>query len=379
MIEAEAFIAAAARRGFGVYSGVPCSYLTPFINHVISSRELRYVAAANEGDAVAIGAGAFLGGGRAVVMFQNSGLGNAVNPLTSLTYTFRLPVLLIVTWRGEPGGARDEPQHGLMGRITTTMLESMEIPWEVFPDSADGIEPALDRALAHFAAERRPYALVMRKGSVSPTKLDAPARPAQPRTSGARFSVNRQHTREAMLRAIQQAAQPDDILIATTGYTGRELCALGDHDSQLYMVGSMGCALSLGLGIAIERPAQRVVVVDGDGALLMRLGALSTLGIERPDNLVHVLLDNGIHESTGGQRTASSSVDFGAVAEACGYPAVSAAADPEQLRAEIAWRSPGLRFVYVPTLPGVSATLPRPAIQPEAVATRLSTYLAARD
>ena len=134
MIDAGHFIAAALQRGFNLYTGVPCSYLTPFINHTINSGELRYIAAANEGDAVAIAAGAELGGSPAVVMFQNSGLGNAVNPLTSLTWTFRIPVLLIVTWRGEPGGYADEPQHELMGAITPQLLELMGIPWELFPD-----------------------------------------------------------------------------------------------------------------------------------------------------------------------------------------------------------------------------------------------------
>ncbi|MBN8280537.1 MAG: phosphonopyruvate decarboxylase, partial [Gammaproteobacteria bacterium] len=178
MIQAEQFIAAAAARGLTLYSGVPCSYLTPFINHAIGSRAIRYVPAANEGDAVAIGAGAGLGGRPAVVMFQNSGLGNAVNPLTSLTHTFRLPVLLIVTWRGEPGGAVDEPQHELMGAITPGLLDLMGIRHELFPDTEAAVGPALDRALAHMAAERRPYALVMRKGSVAESTLaDTPARP----------------------------------------------------------------------------------------------------------------------------------------------------------------------------------------------------------
>jgi phosphonopyruvate decarboxylase len=146
MIEAPAFIAAAAERGFRLYAGVPCSYLTAFINFTIGSRQLRYVAAANEGDAVAIAAGSELGGAAAIAMFQKSGLGNAVSPLTSLTHTFRIPVLLIVTWRGEPGGAADEPQHGLMGEITPAMLELMQIPWALVPVAAAVRSPAQRRA-----------------------------------------------------------------------------------------------------------------------------------------------------------------------------------------------------------------------------------------
>ena len=148
MIEAEAFIRAAQARGFGLYAGVPCSYLKPFINTVIDSQDLAYIGTANEGDAVAVAAGSAMAGQPAVAMFQNSGLGNAVNPLTSLVHTFKVPVLIIVTLRGEPGGPSDEPQHELMGAITTQMLELMEIDWAYFPEESVDIEPSLDRALA---------------------------------------------------------------------------------------------------------------------------------------------------------------------------------------------------------------------------------------
>ena len=142
MIPAEAFASAARDRGFTLWSGVPCSYLKPFVNHVIDSPELQYIAASNEGDAIAIAAGAELSGARGIAMCQNSGLGNAVNPLTSLSYTFRIPILLIVTLRGDPEGAADAPQHELMGRITGRMLETMEVPWELFPTEEDRIDEA---------------------------------------------------------------------------------------------------------------------------------------------------------------------------------------------------------------------------------------------
>ncbi len=378
MIEAGRFIAAASARGFGLYTGVPCSYLTPFINHVISSDSLRYVGATNEGDAVAIAAGAELGGLPGVVMFQNSGLGNAVNPLTSLTWTFRIPVLLIVTWRGEPGGAADEPQHDLMGQITPRLLELMGIPWAPFPDQDADIGPALDRACEHMRRQRRPYALVMRKGSVADTQLEARPPKAQARRTGAVMEVMAKATRRAMLGAIQMALKGDDIVIASTGYMGRELYALGDRPCQIYMVGSMGCAASLGLGLALARPDKRIVVVDGDGAALMRLGVFATIGTERPRNLLHLLLDNGMHESTGGQATVSRNVNFCAVATASGYPRVLAASDPDEVREYVDWRAPGLCFVHVPIQPGVPEGLPRPTLAPAEVAARLRQHLGPR-
>lgn len=375
MIGAARFFAAARVRRFGLYTGVPCSYLTPFINHAINAPDLRYIAAANEGDAVAIAAGAALGGVPSVAMFQNSGLGNAVNPLTSLTHTARIPVLLVVTWRGEPGGAADEPQHELMGRITTGLLERMEIPWRLFPATEAEIGPALDEAVAHMERHRRPFALLMRKGSVAgdDRSVGLPPRPLP--------TVARRHRdvatarRRALLQAVRSVASAGDVLVATTGYTGRELYALGDSANQFYMVGSMGCALSFGLGLARARPQRRIIVLDGDGALLMRLGALGTVGFERPANLLHVLLDNGQHESTGGQATVSASLDFINLALACGYPAAATCADPAALAQAVADRAPGLRFLHVPVLPGVPDKLPRPAIGPAEVAARLQACL----
>lgn len=378
MIEAAKFIDAARRRGFGLYTGVPCSYLTPFINYTIQAPGLRYVGAAQEGEAVAIAAGATLGGLPSVVMFQNSGLGNAVNPLTSLAHTFRTPLLVIVTWRGEPGGAADEPQHELMGRITPKLLETMEIPWAFFPTEDAAVEPALDQAMAHLESARRPYALVMRKGSVATTKLESALtarRHGHEEGTSAMRLPQPQARRHEMLAAIQAAAGAGDIVVATTGFTGRELYALDDRPSQLYMVGSMGCAATLGLGLAIAQPARRVIVVDGDGAALMHLGGLATLGAERPANLVHVLIDNGLHESTGGQATVSGGVSFPGIAAAAGYPHVSATADPAALKASLADRTPGLRIIHVPVLPGVMPDLPRPAMPPAEVATRFKAWL----
>jgi len=373
VIEAARFVGSAREHGFDLYTGVPCSYLKPFINYVIDADGLDYVGAANEGDAVAIAAGAELGGRRGVVMLQNSGLGNTVNPLTSLTHTFRIPVLIIVTLRGEPCGAPDEPQHALMGRITSQLLEAMEIPWSWFPEDDDDIEPVLRQAAAHMAAERRPYALIMHKGSVARNALQA-ERIERDRPASAAPRMAPQASRTEMLRAVQVAGA-DDIVVATTGYTGRELYALDDRPNQFYMVGSMGCASSVGLGLALAQPGRRVIVLDGDGAALMRLGALATLGYQRPENLVHVLLDNGIHESTGGQSTVSASIDFPAIAAACGYPRVAVTVTPAQLEHELRDTQRMLGFVHAPTTPGVPDDLPRPQITPPQVAERLRAWL----
>jgi len=170
MLNASSFIEKGRGLGFDFYTGVPCSYLTSFINYVINNEELIYVAAANEGDAVAIAAGASLGEKKSVVMLQNSGLGNAVNPLTSLNYIFRIPILIIVTLRGEPGTS-DEPQHELMGKITGRLLEEMKIPWEFFPESDDQIDAVWTLATRSMEKLNLPFALVMKKGLVNPVKI----------------------------------------------------------------------------------------------------------------------------------------------------------------------------------------------------------------
>lgn len=382
MIEARGFIEAARQQGFQLYSGVPCSYLKPFINYVIGAPGLQYVGATNEGDAVAIASGAELGGRRSVVMFQNSGLGNAVNPLTSLNQIARIPVLVIVTWRAEPGGEPDEPQHALMGEITTGMLDLMKIPWSSFPETEDAIEATLARAVAVMKGERRPYALVMRKDAVAPHPLEKGpvARPVDTTPPELAVWPEVRQPRSAYLAAVQESVRPTDVVVATTGYTGRELYALGDRPGQIYMVGSMGCASSFGLGLALAQPRRRIIVLDGDGAALMRLGALATIGYERPTNLVHVLLDNEVHDSTGGQSTVSHSVDLAAVARACGYPRVLRIATPDALAALLRDnRSPeeaGLTFAHVKTQPGTMAKLPRPRVTPVDVAEKLRLWLA---
>jgi phosphonopyruvate decarboxylase len=385
MIEAAQFVEAARERGFDWYAGVPCSYLTPFINYVLQDPSLHYVSAANEGDAVALIAGVTLGaqnGRRGVTMMQNSGLGNAVSPLTSLTWTFRLPQLLIVTWRGQPG-VSDEPQHALMGPVTPAMLDTMEIPWETFPTEADAIRPALDRAIAHMDETGRPYALVMQKGSVAPYELkqgDGAARrtPSAAQAQWRGVAADALPTRQAALqRVIAHTPAESTVVLASTGFCGRELYALDDRPNQLYMVGSMGCLTPFALGLALTRPDLHVVAVDGDGAALMRMGVFATLGAYGPSNLTHVLLDNGAHDSTGGQATVSTQVSFAGVAAACGY-ASAVESDDLAVLDEVLAAPPlqGPRFVRLAIRRGTPDGLPRPTITPPDVKTRLMRHIA---
>jgi phosphonopyruvate decarboxylase len=281
MISAGDFLHSCLDRGFSFYTGTPCSYLKPIINYVIDNKEFSFINVANEGDAVALACGAVMAGKKSVVMFQNSGLGNAVNPLTSLNYTFRIPVLLIVTLRGEPFGPKDEPQHELMGEITTALLETIRIGWSYFPDSSDKILAALEHADAFMTEERLPFAFVMRKSAVESYKLNSfdKTRPIHNTVSHEEnfcLPYNKRPTRNDALKIIRSVSGKGTAVIATTGFNGREMYMLDDRNNQFYMVGSMGCALSIGTGIALNKPGLKVIVVDGDGALLMRTGAMAT-------------------------------------------------------------------------------------------------------
>ncbi len=379
MMHARDFVDSARERGYSWYAGVPCSYLTPFINFVIGDRRLNYVSAANEGDAVAIAAGAWIGGQRSIAMMQNSGLGNAVSPLTSLTHTFEIPLLVICTHRGQPG-VSDEPQHALMGTITEQLFETMRIPHEVFPQRADDVAPVLDRIAMHHAAEKRPYALIMQKGTCEAYPLvasDAVPRAGSVTVAGSGHirPPSARLSREAVLRDVVEAtSDASTVVIATTGFSGRELYAIADRPQHLYMVGSMGCCSSLGLGLALARPDLRVVVVDGDGAALMRMGNLATIGAYAPPNLVHLMLDNEAHDSTGAQATVTAATDFAGIAAACGYRTVLRGDHVDDIQRLFA-AGAGLSLLHLKIKTGALEPLPRPTIAPPAVLQRLMRHI----
>ena len=377
MIQADDFLKAGLDRNYRFYTGVPCSFLTPLINRTISDSRIDYVGAAQEGEAVGIAAGAWLAGKRAVVMCQNSGLGNMINPLTSLNYPFRIPALLIVTWRGQPT-LKDEPQHELMGRITQDLLSCIGIRHRAFPQAAADIEPALAEAEASIAETSLPYCFVMAHGDVADSGLDQAPQAAAPR--GERLDRLRGGTRPTRYAALERflaEVAADTAVLATTGKCGRELFTIADRPQHLYLVGSMGCASAVGLGLALNTD-RRVAVLDGDGAALMKLGSFATIGAYAPSGLIHIVLDNGVHDSTGGQPTVSNSVDFAGVALACGYRHAVSCDTQDGFAA--AYRSaaagPKPVLIHARIAPGSMGKLGRPTIAPEDVARRFKAFLA---
>ena len=278
----------------------------------------------------------------------------------------RLPGLGFVSLRGEPG-LGDEPQHELMGVITGELLSAMKIDWEELSADQAEAEAQLARADAANAAGK-PFFFVVKKETFSKVPLKAERKLAEPAGLP---------DRNGMLAAVRRAAPAEAVVAATTGFTGRELYELGDDERNFYMVGSLGCLSSFCLGICLAQPERPVVALDGDGSLLMRTGAMPVVAAYKPKRLLHVLLDNNAHESTGGQFTVSGGVDWKALALAAGYPEAREAGSAEELEAIVrGWAAKGgLLFVRARIRQGAPEKLGRPKTKPYEVAARLGAFL----
>ena len=298
------------------FTGVPDSLLSPLCNYLFDKYGIsdKHIIAANEGNAVGLAAGYHLSTGKVpVVYMQNSGLGNIINPVASLLNdkVYGIPCLFIVGWRGEPG-VHDEPQHIYQGEVTLTLLEDMDIA--TFVISKDTTEDSLAEALSSFE-ERfkigKQAALVVKKGALEFDKK-------------IKFSNENTMSREDIIKHIANITG-DDVIVSTTGKASRELFEIreadgGDHSRDFLTVGSMGHSSSIALGIAQSKPERKIWIIDGDGAALMHLGAMATLGANAPNNVVHIVINNASHETVGGLPTVAGKIDLVRIAEGCGYP-----------------------------------------------------------
>jgi len=334
---------------------------------------LDYVSCSNEGESIALNAGACLVGRGSVSAFQNSGLGNAINPLTSLVQINKLTFPLIMSMRGTHFGQRDEPQHELMGKISRGLLASIGYSCFSLTGSKED-ENTFIEFLSAAKTEDPAIALLVYKGALK--KSEFPALQLEQNTSNdflqnspkpSNIKVSPAEMKRAMIiEAMFEHLTEDDIVISTTGYTSREVSYICDRARNFYMVGAMGCASAVGLGIAINRPQDRVFIVDGDGATLMRMGTLATIGHYKPKNLHHILLNNNSHESTGGQRTAGhQSTDFATAAHACGYSYISKISSRSELDDHFNKIPTGPTFFEIGTLIGTTINLPRTSISPQ--------------
>lgn len=365
MISPEAFYRTLSDLGVNFFVGVPDSLLKEFCKYVeVKVPENRQLVAANEGTAVGVAAGMQLAtGGLPLLYLQNSGLGNLVNPLLSLADpdVYGIPMIVLIGWRGEPG-VKDEPQHVKQGRVTTAMLEAMEVPYRVISGDPDEAATAAAWAVDTARNKSRPVVLLARKGAFAAAEVKRPAE------EPAELAMSREEAVAILASLIPQ----DTAIVSTTGMISRELYEYRvrnalDRSSDFLTVGSMGHASQIALGLCLGQPGRHVVCLDGDGAAIMHLGGLTSIGQKQPQSLTHVVINNGAHDSVGGQPTAGFGVSLTDFARAAGYPVVLgpvySAAEIEAALGE-ALNLAGPRFVEVRVKRGARADLGRPKESP---------------
>lgn len=324
MINPKLFIETLRAGGVEFFTGIPdsllknmCAYITDNVD------DNHHVIAANEGGAVGLAAGYYLATGKVgCVYMQNSGEGNVVNPLLSLVDedVYSIPLLMIIGWRGE-AGVYDEPQHKKQGKVTLGLLEAMDVPYAVLNEDW---EKQVRIALDYITARGKQYALVVRKGTFDDYVLQ--------KQSESPYSMSR----EEAIQIVVDKLKEKDVVVSTTGMISRELFEYREakkqgHGNDFLTVGSMGHASQIALGIAMQKPDRRVFVFDGDGALLMHLGGAAILGSRCPKNIVHIVFNNGAHDSVGGQPTVGQTIDIEGLAKAMGYTDVVTVDNPDAL------------------------------------------------
>ena len=314
------------------YTGVPDSLLKPLCNYLMDAYGIdskHHMIAANEGHCTAIAAGYHLATGKVpAVYMQNSGEGNVINPLASLLNdkVYAIPMIFIVGWRGEPG-VHDEPQHIYQGEVTVKLLEDMDVAAYVV--TKETTEEELDAQMQVFRsllAKGKDVAFVVKKGALSFEK-------------NVEYSNKNHMRREEIIEHIVNVSKEDPIL-STTGKASRELFEIREKNGQSHKydfltVGSMGHTSSIALGVALQKPQQKIWCIDGDGAMLMHMGAMAVIGANKPSNLVHIVINNGAHETVGGLPTVASEINLVKMAEACGYPYAVRVSEFEQLDKEL--------------------------------------------
>lgn len=315
MLNCEEFYSLLIKNNIDFFAGIPDSLLKDFCAYIINNTsDEKNIIAANEGNAIALAAGYHLATGKiGLVYMQNSGQGNAINPLTSLVdkEVYGIPVLLLIGWRGEPG-KQDEPQHIKQGKITISLLNTLGIPNKILPDNIEGVRKVLKTAINSMKKKSAPYALVVRKGTFETCKLKN------------KISSQFELSREDAIKLIIDYLGDKDIIVSTTGKISRELFEYREelghgHSKDFLTVGSMGHSSQIALAIALSKPSQKVYCLDGDGALIMHMGTLAIIGSRGPTNFKHIVINNGAHDSVGGQPTAALKINIAAIARACGY------------------------------------------------------------
>lgn len=333
MISPAFFVNTLASFGMDFYAGVPDSLLKNICAYITDNLPAKQnIIAANEGGAMGIAAGYHLATGKVpVVYMQNSGEGNIINPLASLTdkEVYNIPVLLLIGWRGRPG-VHDEPQHVKQGKVTTGLLNTMGINYSILPKDEEGAAKQIRQAAEHMNATNECYALVIEKDTFEDYKLQ------HAEGSGSSLTLSREEAIQKVAASIEDNA----CIVSTTGMISRELFEARTawnqgHERDFLTVGSMGHASQIALGIALQKPERRVYCFDGDGASIMHMGNMAITASMKCRNYVHIVFNNGAHDSVGGQPTVGLKIDLPAVAKAVGYTYASSVETMDALTKEM--------------------------------------------
>lgn len=388
MISNSDFLKTLQHEGVGFFTGVPDSLLKEICACITASvAPQQHVIAANEGAAVGLATGYHIATGRmAMVYLQNSGLGNTVNPLLSIAdrEVYSIPMLLMIGWRGEPG-VKDEPQHVKQGRVQNGLLDAMELPYEVIgPDTRD-YASVVRRLMTQAQQENRPVALVVQKGTFGKWEEKGTGQGGTATRTEERSGTSAapQMKREEALEAIIRSLDEDTVVVSTTGMPSREIFEIRarlnmGHQRDFLTVGSMGHCSQIALGAALSRPERTICCVDGDGALIMHMGSLAIIGANAPKGFKHIVINNGAHDSVGGQPTVAFGIDIPAIAMACGYRKARRVSDPAGLREALEWlaRTDGPVLLEVQVARGARKDLGRPTRTPIQNKTDLMDHLA---
>ena len=363
MIRPQFFYDTLASHSIDFYAGVPDSLLKNLCAYITDHADAAHnIIAANEGGAMGLAAGHYLATGQIpVVYMQNSGEGNIINPLASLTDpdVYNIPVLLVIGWRGKPG-VHDEPQHVKQGKITTGLLNVMGIDYTVLSKEEDKAKVQIQKAVAYMQATKQCYALIIEKDTFDAYTLQ------NVETNDLTMS------REEAIQMVAAALGEKDTIVSTTGMISRELFEYRTvmnqgHERDFLTVGSMGHASQIALGIALAKQDRSVWCFDGDGASIMHMGSMAIVANKAPKNYIHVVFNNGAHDSVGGQPTVGLKIDLPAVAKAVGYSQVFSVDNKESLQAVLSSLSSstgGATFIEVKVKKGNRKDLGRPTTTP---------------
>lgn len=361
MINVKDFFQIIKQNGISNFAGVPDSLLKSICAYITDNTSpSEHLITANEGSAIALAVGQYLATNKpSLVYMQNSGFGNSINPILSLAdnKVYGIPMVIMVGWRGEPG-VKDEPQHLKQGEVMESLLKSCQLEYVTLDKNSDNFAEIVEYAISRTVEKKHPIVILVKKGTFEPYNIKET------------IPDNSQLSREDAIREIVESSTDNSVFISTTGMASRELFEIRSsnnysHDKDFLTVGSMGHANMIALGVS-QNSDKQIICIDGDGASLMHMGNLTSIGQTKPANYIHVLLNNSAHDSVGGQPTCAAEISLTSIAKSCGYSSINTIQNKEDINKVISWANQhkGPHFIEIIIKKGARGDLGRPTSSP---------------